>query len=79
MAIAGTVGEPAVEDWAAAPAGAVGVAPAVRPWLAGSTYAVALIVPSLPIASATFGGTWIGLKLRPLFGLVNPVPTDSIC
>ncbi|MEC3981878.1 YeeE/YedE family protein [Amycolatopsis sp. H20-H5] len=25
------------------------------------------------------GGTWIGLKLRPLFGLANPVPTDSIC
>ena len=25
------------------------------------------------------GGTWIGLKLRPLFGLVTPVPTDSIC
>ena len=25
------------------------------------------------------GGTWIGLKLRPLFGLGNPVPTDSVC
>lgn len=25
------------------------------------------------------GGTWVGLKLRPLFGLANPVPTDSIC
>jgi uncharacterized membrane protein YedE/YeeE len=25
------------------------------------------------------GGTWIGLKLRPVFGLVNPKPTDSIC
>ncbi|SDX78396.1 hypothetical protein SAMN05421504_103833 [Amycolatopsis xylanica] len=25
------------------------------------------------------GGTWIGLKLRPLFGLGNPAPTDSIC
>lgn len=25
------------------------------------------------------GGTWIGLKLWPLFGLSNPVPTDSIC
>ncbi|MER6901143.1 YeeE/YedE thiosulfate transporter family protein, partial [Amycolatopsis sp. NPDC000740] len=24
-------------------------------------------------------GTWIGLKLRPLFGLGNPVRTDSIC
>jgi uncharacterized protein len=25
------------------------------------------------------GGTWIGLKLRPLFGLTNPKPSDSIC
>ncbi|WP_372663458.1 YeeE/YedE family protein [Amycolatopsis kentuckyensis] len=25
------------------------------------------------------GGTWVGLKLRPLFGLANPAPTDSIC
>ena len=25
------------------------------------------------------GGTWIGLKLRPLFGLGNPRPTDSVC
>ncbi|NBH11378.1 YeeE/YedE family protein [Amycolatopsis sp. SID8362] len=25
------------------------------------------------------GGTWLGLKLRPLFGLANPVPTDSVC
>ncbi len=25
------------------------------------------------------GGTWIGLKLRPLFALPNPKPTDSIC
>ncbi|WP_318306186.1 YeeE/YedE family protein [Amycolatopsis solani] len=25
------------------------------------------------------GGTWVGLKLRPLFGLANPVPTDSVC
>ena len=25
------------------------------------------------------GGTWIGLKLRPLFGLANPKPSDSIC
>lgn len=24
-------------------------------------------------------GTWIGLKIRPLFGLGNPKPTDSIC
>ncbi len=25
------------------------------------------------------GGTWIGLKLRPLFGLANPKPADSVC
>nr|WP_240686984.1 YeeE/YedE family protein [Amycolatopsis suaedae] len=25
------------------------------------------------------GGTWIGLKLRPLFGLGNPKPADSVC
>jgi len=24
-------------------------------------------------------GTWIGLRLRPLFGLGNPRPTDSVC
>ncbi|MEV0069195.1 YeeE/YedE family protein [Amycolatopsis sp. NPDC050768] len=24
-------------------------------------------------------GTWVGLRLRPLFGLVNPRPSDSIC
>ena len=24
-------------------------------------------------------GTWIGLKLRPLFGLGVPKPTDSVC
>lgn len=24
-------------------------------------------------------GTWAGLKLRPLFGLTNPRPTDSVC
>jgi len=24
-------------------------------------------------------GTWVGLRLRPLFGLTNPKPTDSIC
>ena len=24
-------------------------------------------------------GTWVGLKLRPLFGLGNPKPNDSIC
>jgi hypothetical protein len=28
---------------------------------------------------AALGGTWVGLKLRPLFGLGNPKPTDSIC
>ncbi|GGU88299.1 YeeE/YedE family protein [Lentzea flava] len=25
------------------------------------------------------GGTWIGLRLRPLFGLANPRPSDSVC
>ncbi|MEU6646218.1 YeeE/YedE family protein [Saccharomonospora sp. NPDC046836] len=25
------------------------------------------------------GGTWVGLKLRPLFGLGTPKPTDSVC
>jgi uncharacterized membrane protein YedE/YeeE len=25
------------------------------------------------------GGTWIGLALRPVFGLTNPKPSDSIC
>ncbi|HVW41461.1 MAG TPA: YeeE/YedE family protein [Amycolatopsis sp.] len=25
------------------------------------------------------GGTWVGLKLRPLFGLANPKPDDGIC
>lgn len=25
------------------------------------------------------GGTWVGLRLRPLFGLGNPKPNDSIC
>lgn len=25
------------------------------------------------------GGTWIGLRLRPLFGLANPQPSDSVC
>ncbi|AOS63529.1 YeeE/YedE family protein [Actinoalloteichus hymeniacidonis] len=25
------------------------------------------------------GGTWIGLRLRPLFGLATPKPTDSVC
>ena len=25
------------------------------------------------------GGTWIGLKLRPLFGLANPKPSDGVC
>jgi hypothetical protein len=24
-------------------------------------------------------GTWVGLKLRPLFGHTNPQPTDSVC
>ncbi|WP_037333546.1 YeeE/YedE family protein [Saccharomonospora piscinae] len=25
------------------------------------------------------GGTWVGLKLRPLFGLTVPKPSDSVC
>ncbi|MFP5022835.1 YeeE/YedE family protein [Pseudonocardia phyllosphaerae] len=25
------------------------------------------------------GGTWVGLRLRPLFGLTNPKPADSLC
>ncbi|HWD02540.1 MAG TPA: YeeE/YedE family protein [Amycolatopsis sp.] len=25
------------------------------------------------------GGTWIGLRLRPLFGLTNPIPSDGVC
>ena len=25
------------------------------------------------------GGTWAGLKVRPLFGMANPKPTDSTC
>jgi hypothetical protein len=25
------------------------------------------------------GGTWVGLKLRPLFGLSTPKPADSVC
>ncbi|MCW0211983.1 MAG: YeeE/YedE family protein [Pseudonocardia sp.] len=25
------------------------------------------------------GGTWVGLRLRPLFGLANPKPVDSLC
>ncbi len=28
---------------------------------------------------AALGGTWIGLRLRPLFGLANPKPSDSVC
>ncbi|MCU1680861.1 MAG: hypothetical protein JWQ81_1600 [Amycolatopsis sp.] len=25
------------------------------------------------------GGTWVGIKLRPVFGLANPKPSDGIC
>ena len=28
---------------------------------------------------AALGGTWVGLRLRPLFGLTNPKPSDSVC
>ncbi|KAA9165800.1 YeeE/YedE family protein [Amycolatopsis acidicola] len=24
-------------------------------------------------------GTWIGLKIRPVFGLTNPIPSDGVC
>jgi uncharacterized membrane protein YedE/YeeE len=30
-------------------------------------------------AVLALGGTWVGLRLRPLFGLTNPAPADSIC
>lgn len=29
--------------------------------------------------AAALGGTWVGLKLRPLFGLATPRPSDSAC
>ncbi|MCA1217503.1 YeeE/YedE family protein [Streptomyces sp. 8L] len=29
--------------------------------------------------AAALAGTWVGLRLRPLFGLTNPKATDSIC
>lgn len=28
---------------------------------------------------AALAGTWLGLRLRPLFGLTNPKPSDSVC
>ena len=28
---------------------------------------------------AALGGTWVGLRLRPLFKLSNPTPSDSVC
>jgi uncharacterized protein len=28
---------------------------------------------------AALAGTWVGLRFRPLFGLSNPKPTDSVC
>ena len=28
---------------------------------------------------AALGGTWAGLAVRPLFGLANPKPGDSVC
>jgi len=28
---------------------------------------------------AALAGTWVGLRLRPLFGLANPKPSDSVC
>ncbi|WP_055420147.1 hypothetical protein [Streptomyces pactum] len=44
--------------------------------------------PPLPPARRTplavwkafaLAGTWVGLKLRPLFGLINPRPGDGVC
>ena len=29
--------------------------------------------------ASALGGTWLGLRLRPLFGLTNPKPSDSVC
>lgn len=29
--------------------------------------------------AVALGGTWVGLRLRPLFGLTNPKPADSLC
>jgi len=28
---------------------------------------------------SALAGTWLGLRLRPLFGLANPKPSDSVC
>jgi uncharacterized membrane protein YedE/YeeE len=28
---------------------------------------------------SALAGTWVGLRLRPLFGLTNPKPSDSVC
>jgi uncharacterized membrane protein YedE/YeeE len=28
---------------------------------------------------AALAGTWLGLRVRPLFGLTNPKPSDSVC
>ncbi|WP_226366094.1 YeeE/YedE family protein [Pseudonocardia sp. ICBG162] len=30
-------------------------------------------------AVVALGGTWVGLRLRPVFGLTNPKPADSLC
>ncbi|TAN29545.1 MAG: YeeE/YedE family protein [Actinomycetota bacterium] len=30
-------------------------------------------------AAMALVGTWVGIKFRPIFGLVNPKPTDSVC
>ncbi|MEQ3554059.1 YeeE/YedE family protein [Pseudonocardia nematodicida] len=30
-------------------------------------------------AVVALGGTWVGLRLRPLFGMANPKPADSLC
>jgi len=36
-------------------------------------------IPWRTAVAALLGGTWIGLELRPLFGLANPEPADSVC
>ncbi len=30
-------------------------------------------------AAMALAGTWVGIRFRPLFGLTNPKPTDSVC
>lgn len=30
-------------------------------------------------AAMALAGTWVGIRFRPIFGLTNPKPTDSVC